>query len=96
MSEFVDSWYRLDLGDPMLASEMLDSIEADFLTWSKSAPQGKAAVFYRHESEGRLHCVLVLYFSPPAGEFALSLNALACPSPSPSDLALLAESQNDN
>ncbi len=48
------------------------------------------AVFTRHESEGRLHCEVIAYFSPAAGEAAKALDAEPCAKPSRVGLGLLA------
>ncbi|MDQ2693115.1 MAG: hypothetical protein M3Y68_13840 [Chloroflexota bacterium] len=48
------------------------------------------AVFTRLESEGRLHCELVVYFSPAAAELARKFGASPCERPAPAGLALLA------
>lgn len=90
-----ESWYTCNLGDAMLASEPMEEIRASFLTGSKrSGAAGDMAIFVRHESEGRLHCEVRVYFSPAAVEVAEAFGATACVKPSPQDLGLLAGSDS--
>ena len=83
------SWFTYNLGDAMLAGESLDEIRALFLSHC-IRPGGDMAVFVRHESEGRLHCEVHVYFSPATIELAKAFGAVACTKPSPLDLGLLA------
>jgi len=86
-----DSWYTCNLGDAMLAAEPMEDIKASFLSLGgRSAAAADRAVFIRHESEGRLHCEVRVYFSPAAAEVAKACGAVACARPSPRDLGLLA------
>ena len=48
------------------------------------------AVFTRPESEDRLHCDVIAYFSPAASEIAEAFDAEPCEKPARSGLALLA------
>ena len=48
------------------------------------------AVFTRNESEGRLHCEVIAYFSPSAAEVAKAFDAEPCEKPSRGELGLLA------
>lgn len=82
-------WRRKELGDATMAGPALTEIEAAAgEAWSAQAPEG-FAVFTRHESEGRLHCALQVYFSPRAAALARDLGAVACPRPAPEGLTLL-------
>ena len=47
------------------------------------------AVFTRPESEGRLHCEIMAYFSPAASYIAEAFDAEPCEKPVRSGLALL-------
>lgn len=86
-----DAWYTCNLGDAMLAAEPMEGIRVSFLSASnRSGVAGDMAVFVRHESEGRLHCEVRVYFSPAAVEVAEAFGATACAQPSPQDLGLLA------
>ena len=48
------------------------------------------AVFVRPESEGRLHCEVIAYFSPAAADVARAFDAQPCPKPVRAGLGLLA------
>ena len=48
------------------------------------------AVFTRPESEGRLYCEVIAYFSPAAYEIAAAFDAEPCEKPVRSGLGLLA------
>ena len=52
-------WYRLKLGDPMLADALRDEIAG-------VASVHGVELYSRHEGEGQLHCELVLYFKDDA------------------------------
>lgn len=82
------SWCVLNLGDPILADEALGQVlDAARVACLSGEPGEALAVFQRHESEGRLHCELKLYFSPGLNALARSFGARACPIPNSSDLA---------
>jgi hypothetical protein len=86
-----NTWYTCNLGDAMLAGESLDQIRAAFLSVNKHRhASGERAIFVRHESEGRLHCEVRVYFSPAAAGVAKVFGAAACTKPSAHDLGLLA------
>ncbi|NOH02413.1 MAG: hypothetical protein HND47_10910 [Chloroflexi bacterium] len=85
------AWYSLPLGDGMTANEPSEEIRAAFWDAFKSAGEpADMAVFTRHESEGRLHCEVVAYFSPSASGLAKLFEAEPCQRPSRSGLDLLA------
>ena len=87
----MDNWYSLSLGDAMMASLPSSEIEAAFLPLFKSAGQPPdMAVFTRAESEGRLHCEVIAYFSPASREVAESFDAEPCEKPAKTGLGLLA------
>lgn len=82
-------WRRKELGDAIMAGPALAEVEtAAGKAWSGQAPEG-FAVFTRHESEGRLHCALQVYFSPGAAALGRDLGAVACPRPAAEGLTLL-------
>ena len=61
----INTWYALALGDGMWAPALTAQIEETFLPLFGEAGQPvDMAVFTRSESEGRLHCEVIAYFSP--------------------------------
>ena len=83
-------WLKKNLGDAMLAGESLDKIEALFVSaYGKADSRKEAAVFIRHESEGRLHCEVIAYFSPGSVIVARKVEADPCGRPSRDGLSLL-------
>jgi hypothetical protein len=85
------AWYSKNLGDGMLASEPLDTLEKHFLSvLANTDSPGGMAVFIRHESEGRLHCEVIAYFFLESDTVAKELNARPCEKPLPYGLSLLA------
>lgn len=88
-------WFTINLGDAMLAEEPLNRIKELFLAeYVKSNSPKEMAVFIRHESEGRLHCEVKVYFSPASAMVASAVDAATCKRPSPDDLGLLAGSED--
>ncbi len=87
-------WFLVNLGDAMLAGEQQDRIK-DLLqsAYAKAGNPDEMAAFTRHESEGRLHCEVKIYFSPMSAPVAKEVNARACEKPSPTGLSLLAGSE---
>lgn len=74
----------------MLAYMALEKIkEACLSTYQKSNCPDDMAVFFRHESEGRLHCEVKVYFSPAIGDTAKTLGAFPCEQPTRYGLSLL-------
>jgi len=87
----MDTWYTLSLGDGIMAPTPSNEIEAMFLqAFSATGQPSDMAVFTRPESEGRLHCEVLAYFSPAAKEIALAFDAEPCEKPSRAGLGLLA------
>ena len=65
-------------------------IEAMFLQAFNAAGQpSNMAVFTRPESEGRLHCEVIAYFSPAAKDIANAFDAEPCEKPARVGLGLL-------
>jgi hypothetical protein len=90
-SEQVDSWYSLSLGDGIMAGTPAAEIEELFLKrFSESARPAAMAVFTRPESEGRLYCEVIAYFSPAAARVAQAFDAEPCGKPGRNGLGLLA------
>ena len=87
-------WFTSNLGDAMLAGEPLEHIKELFLAeYESSHHSSEPALFIRHESEGRLHCEVKVYFSPAAVIVAKAVNATPCNKPCPDGLSLLAGSE---
>ena len=85
------SWYRVSLGDGMMAPLPTAEIEQAFLqVFAASGNLPEMAVFTRPESEGRLHCEVIAYFSPAAQELAEAFEAEPCEKPARVGLGLLA------
>ncbi|MGH8803679.1 MAG: hypothetical protein ACREXN_02935 [Polaromonas sp.] len=87
----MSTWFSKQLGDGVWAFPLTDRIKDLFppLFAAAGRPVGMA-VFTRHESEGRLHCEVVAYFSPAAAAVAHCLDAQPCEKPSRNELDLLA------
>lgn len=81
-------WHAKNLGDASLADASLAAIAEHF----DAAPElpDHAAIFFRHQSDGQLHCDLVVYFSPAAAVVAAAFGAARCPKPARAGLGLLA------
>jgi hypothetical protein len=87
----MDTWYSKELGDGMMASMPSDEIENMFVKlFTAMGKPLDMAVFTRLETEGRLHCEVVAYFSPAAKDVALAFDAEPCEKPSRTGLGLLA------
>jgi hypothetical protein len=87
-------WFSKNLGDGMLAYGPLAEIEALFLTtYPQTDYPSEVALFVRHESEGRLHCEVKVYFPPAIEEFAQSVSAITCNKPTSTGLSLLVGSE---
>ena len=87
----MDTWYSKELGDGMMAATPSAEIEEVFLRLFDIAGKPRnMAVFTRLESEGRLHCEVIAYFSPAAKEVAKTFDAQPCEKPSGAGLGLLA------
>jgi len=86
----MNHWYAMNLGDGMMAWEPLETIRRRFEeTYPKAGRGDDTAVFSRHASEGRLHCEVIVYFSPAAQALARALGAEVAPMPAPDGLDLL-------
>ena len=74
----------------MTASTPLAEIEKIFQPLFEAAGMpADMAVFTRHESEGRLHCEVIAYFSPAAAKVAKMVGAEPCEKPARRELGLL-------
>ena len=86
----MEIWYSLTLGDGMTSGALSSEIEEVFAPMFMAAGRPPAmAVFTRPESEGRLHCEVIAYFSPAARDVADALDAEPCERPTRAGLSLL-------
>ena len=84
-------WYCVSLGDGMMAPTPTAEIEEAFLpVFTAAGKPADMAVFTRPESEGRLHCEVMAYFSPAAQAVAEAFDAEPCQKPTRAGLGLLA------
>ena len=84
-------WHSIGLGDGIMAAEPSEEIQTLFSEiFSANGMPPDMAVFTRHESEGRLHCEVVAYFSPAASGVAQAFDAEPCQMPVRAGLGLLA------
>src|SRR5687768_9374546 len=87
----METWYSLSLGDGMTSGIASSEIENSFARLFDAAGRSAdVAVFTRPESEGRLHCEVIAYFSPAAGVLAQACDAEPCARPARPGLGLLA------
>jgi len=86
----METWYSVSLGDGMTSGLPAAQIEEEFARLSGAAGSPAMAVFTRPESEGRLHCEVIAYFSPPAYALAEAFDAEPCAQPERAGLGLLA------
>ena len=89
--EDMSNWYSLGLGDGIMAPVASAEIEAAFQRiFIASGMPADMAIFTHSESEGRLHCEVIAYFSPAAQAVAREFNAHPCSPPTRVGLTLLA------
>jgi hypothetical protein len=89
------NWFLKNLGDAMLAFDQQERIKQLLLSaYSDAGSPKDMAAFIRHESEGRLHCEVKIYFSPMSIAVAREVNAKPCEKPSPDGLSMLAGPQD--
>ncbi len=87
----METWYIKDIGDGMTASMPAEEIKRAFQRFFQAVGEpADMAVFTRLESEGRLHCEVMAYFSPAAKEVAEAFEARPCKKPERMGLDLLA------
>ena len=84
------SWFSKSLGDGVWAYNKTDQVKDVFQPLFVLAGRpADMAVFTRHESEGRLQCEVIAYFSPAAATVAHVFDASPCDTPQPDNLDLL-------
>lgn len=87
----MNDWHVSNLGDAMLAHDALAAIQKRFddAIRQRGSP-AEMGLFVRHVSEGRLHCQVLVYFTPAASAIAREFDAVACARPASAGLDLLA------
>ena len=86
----MSNWFSVSLGDGIMAPGASAEIETIFQrVFTAAGMPPDMAVFTRSESEGRLHCEVIAYFSPSAQEVATAFHAHACSPPTRTGLSLL-------
>lgn len=91
----MEIWYSTSLGDGMTSGGVAAEIAEAFARAFAAAGRPSAmAVFTRPESEGRLHCEVIAYFSPASREVANEFDAEPCERPVRAGLNLLAGGEN--
>ena len=94
MSIKTESWHAKNLGDGLLAYAPQAELEQLFhATYPSVESLDEHALFIRHESDGRLHCEVKVYFPPTVDKLAQMADALPCRKPSFSGLSLLVGSE---
>src|SRR5574341_2152260 len=84
-------WYSISLGDGMMAvTPSAEIVEIFLQSFASAGRPSDMAVFTRLESEGRLHCEVIAYFSPAAQDMAKIFDAKTCGKPTRAGLGLLA------
>jgi hypothetical protein len=87
----METWYFVSLGDGMTSDIVSGEVEEAFApAFNAAGKPSDMAVFTRPESEGRLHCEVIAYFSPASREVAKSFHATPCERPLRARLKLLA------
>jgi|SRR5829696_502254 len=90
-AQTMETWYSMSLGDGMMAAVPSAEIEEQFQrSFIAAGRPVDMAVFTRSESEGRLHCEVIAYFSPAASKVAQAVDAEPCDAPARTGLGLLA------
>ncbi|HEU0292301.1 MAG TPA: hypothetical protein VFR47_06175, partial [Anaerolineales bacterium] len=78
----MNTWITVGLGDGITADMPSDEImEACLRVFHAAGKPLDMAVFTRLESEGRLHCEVIAYFSPSAQGLARAFQAQPCEKP---------------
>lgn len=73
-------WYKLDLGDAMLADARLDEVKAQLSAVCNAKEPAVLQALSRYESKG-VHCHLILYITADLQDKALLVGATACEPP---------------
>ena len=89
----MNMWFSVSLGDGIMAAEPSNQITEAFRPlFEASGRPAEMAVFTRLESQGRLHCEVIAYFSPAVSGIGEDFDAEPCEKPARAGLGLLAGS----
>lgn len=83
------SWWRLPLGDALLASPRLRGCQEDVEAYIGTLSDSSAALLCLQTVTGDLHCQQTLYFSPALANLAVRYGAVPCRAPSPESVHIL-------
>lgn len=83
------SWWRLPLGDALLASPRLQGCQEDVEAYVGSLSEPTTALLCLQTETGDLHCQQTLYFSPVLAALAVRYGAMPCKVPSPESVHIL-------
>ena len=89
----METWYSRNLGDAIYGGDQYleEVVQPSFQqAFAREGDPPAMAVFTRLESEGRLHCELVVYFSPAAHDLADLCDGEPCEKPARAGLKLFA------
>lgn len=89
MGLVMKDWFVKNMGDPLLAQELLDQLKVRLSSsYLATGSRNNMAAFIRHESEGRLHCEVKIYMSPRFFTAAKEINAESCKRPQSDGLSI--------
>lgn len=84
-------WQVINLGDALMAATDLADLQERFAhAYRQRGCPADMALYVRHVSDGRLHCEVLVYFSPAAAAVAEAAGAVPCAPPAAAGLGLLA------
>ncbi|MCI2282933.1 hypothetical protein L3081_05430 [Colwellia sp. MSW7] len=86
----MEHWFKLNLGDAMLASIALSTIQIHLSNvYDMNNKTENLLAIYRHESQG-LHCSVIVYLTENFQQLAKLDNVMRCHTPPLADSAFLA------
>lgn len=82
-------WHVMNLGDAMVAASDLAELQQRFdRIHRRHGRPSDMALYVQHVSDGRLHCEVLVYFTPAALPVAQELGAEPCAPPTMDNLGL--------
>lgn len=92
--KFTLSWFKVNLGDAMLAASKLDNLRVELTNiYNNAANKNNLLAVYRHENNG-LHCDLIIYLTDELQQLANLDSATPCFHPDFSDTSSLINNEN--